>query len=60
MMNEMILEAIGPYVNLGIISIIIDSHRIGNEGLQFLCSQELSHVNHLNLGKTIYIKLRTI
>jgi hypothetical protein len=58
-MNEKILKAIDtPDVNLGIISITIGSKQIGNEGMQFLCSQKLSHVTQLSLGKTIDIKLR--
>jgi hypothetical protein len=56
-MNEIILEAIGEKdVNLCVWIIIIGNQRIGNEGLQFLCSQELSHVTRLYLGKTIDIK----
>jgi hypothetical protein len=59
-MNEKILEAIGySDVYLSIRSIIIDSQRIGNKGMQFLCSQKLSHVTKLSLSKTIDIKLRT-
>jgi hypothetical protein len=51
-MSENILTAIGKQkVYLSIISLIIDSQRIGNEGMQFLCSQELSHVTHMYLGK---------
>jgi hypothetical protein len=60
-------------VYLSIKRIIIDSQRIGNVGLEFLCSQKVSnmvqlqmkghrhscHVNRLLLGKTIAIKLRT-
>jgi hypothetical protein len=46
-------------IDLSIIRIIIDSSRLGNEGVQFLCSQELSHITYLNLGKTIDIKLKT-
>jgi hypothetical protein len=46
-------------VNLSIIRIIIVSQQIGNEGVQFLCSQKVSHVTHLYLGRTIDIKLRT-
>jgi hypothetical protein len=39
-MNDMILKASDrPDVGLGIISIIIGNKRIGNQGLQFLCSQ---------------------
>jgi hypothetical protein len=60
-MNEKILEAIAsPYVYLSIISLIIDSQRISNEGMQFLYSQELSHVTYLYLGNTIDIKMTTI
>jgi hypothetical protein len=59
-MNENILKAIDrPEVDLGIISIIIDDKGLGNEGLSFLCSQKLSHVTSLYLGKTIDIKLKT-
>jgi hypothetical protein len=59
-MNEKISEVIDESdIYLSIISIIIDSQGMGNEGMQFLCSQKLSHVNHLYLGKTIDIKLRT-
>jgi hypothetical protein len=59
-MNENILIAIGRSdVDLSIIRIIIVSKRIDNEGMQFLCSQKLSHVTHLYLGKTIDIKLIT-
>jgi hypothetical protein len=59
-MNKEILKAIGrPNVNLSIIRIIIGNQRLGNEGMQFLCSQKVSHVTHMNLGKTIDIKLRT-
>jgi hypothetical protein len=46
-------------VILSIKNIIIGSQRIGNEGLSFLCSQKVSHVTYLSLGKTIDIKLRT-
>jgi hypothetical protein len=46
-------------IDLSIIRIIIDSKGIGNEGLSFLCSQDLSHVTLINLGKTIDIKLIT-
>jgi hypothetical protein len=42
-------------VDLSIIRITIDFERIGNEGLQLLCSQKLSHINHLHLGKTMDI-----
>jgi hypothetical protein len=39
-MNEMILNKIGKSeVDLSIISIIINSKGLDNEGLQFLCSQ---------------------
>jgi hypothetical protein len=44
-MYEMILTEIGiSEVYLCIMSIIIDDQQIGNEGLQFLCFQKLSHV----------------
>jgi hypothetical protein len=46
-------------VNLSIISIIIDQKGLGDKEMQFLCSQELSHVTYLYLGKTIDIKLIT-
>jgi hypothetical protein len=59
-MNGKILKAINKSeVDLSIINIIIDSQRIGNEGMQFLCSQKLSHVTHLYVGKIIDIKLTT-
>jgi hypothetical protein len=39
-MNENILKAIGgAEVNLSIISIIIESKGLDNDGLEFLCSQ---------------------
>jgi hypothetical protein len=58
-MRENILSKINKEdVNLSIINIIIDSQRIGNEGLQFLCLQKVSHVILLYLGKTIDIKNR--
>jgi hypothetical protein len=59
-MSEKILTGIGKQkVELSIIRIIIDSQRIGNEGMQFLCSRNLSHVTHMNLSKTIDIKAIT-
>jgi hypothetical protein len=59
-MNEKIEKVIGSTkVILSIISIIIGYQGLGNEGMQFLCSQELSHVTHMNLSKTIDIKAIT-
>jgi hypothetical protein len=59
-MIEKILTAVGrPDVDLSIKSIIIDYQRICNKGLQILCSQQLSHVTYLSLGKTIDIKRGT-
>jgi hypothetical protein len=59
-MNDMILEAIDKSeIELSIISIIIGNQRLGNEGMQFLCSRMLSHVTHMNLSKTIDIKVIT-
>jgi hypothetical protein len=59
-MNEKIEKAIGSTkVELSIISIIIGSQRISNEGLEFLCKQKLSHVTILHLGKKIDIKAWT-
>jgi hypothetical protein len=59
-MNEKISEAIKKSeVDLGIINIIIDDKGLGKEGMQFLCSQQLSHVTELSMSKTIDIKLTT-
>jgi hypothetical protein len=59
-MSAEILKAIGKLdVYLSIITIIIDSKLIGNEGMHIICSQELSHVTKLRLGKTIEIKKTT-
>jgi hypothetical protein len=59
-MNEKISEVIDESeIDLGIISIIIDDKGLGNEEIQFLCSQKLSHVTVLSMGKTIDIKAIT-
>jgi hypothetical protein len=59
-MNEKILKEIGKSeIDLSIIKIIIGYQRIGNEGLLFLCSQQLSRVICLCLGKTVDIKKTT-
>jgi hypothetical protein len=55
-MEKSVLSQINKEViYLSIWSIIIDDERLDNEGLQFLCSQDLSHVTKLYLGKTINI-----
>jgi hypothetical protein len=59
-MKKTILRQINiETVDLSIISIIIDSKGLGNEGMQFLCSRKLSHVTDMKLGKTIDIKAIT-
>jgi hypothetical protein len=47
-------------IDLSIKSIIIDNLHIGNDGMQILCSQPLSHVVKLFLCKNINSKLEMI
>jgi hypothetical protein len=58
MSNKILSEMGKEDVNLSIISIIIDSQRIGDEGMQVLCFQSLSHVTQLRLGKRIDTKVK--
>jgi hypothetical protein len=59
-MNGKIEKKIGSsYVDLSIISLIIEQKGLGDKEMQFLCSRKLSHVTHLSLSKAIDIKMRT-
>jgi hypothetical protein len=57
MSKKIMNEASNEEVDLCIKQINIDFHRIGNQGMQFLCSQSLSHATKLVLSKTIENKL---